>query len=32
MGTAIDIYKKATKGKKDVKVNLDTEHFLGNHV
>ncbi|KAL8599144.1 hypothetical protein ACOMHN_007860 [Nucella lapillus] len=28
MGPAIDSYKKATKGTKDVKVTLDTEHYL----
>ena len=30
LAIAIDRYKTATMGKKEVKVNLDTEHFLPN--
>ena len=28
MAVAIDSYKQATMGKKEIKVNLDVEHFL----
>lgn len=28
----IEMYKKATNGTKEIKVNLDTDHYLGNEV
>ncbi|XP_076466467.1 V-type proton ATPase subunit E 1-like [Babylonia areolata] len=32
LGPAIESYKKATKGTKEIKVTLDTEHYLGSDV